>query len=535
MPTLQIVMEKTEHRIPFTLGATLAEILNASGVGVRSGCGGNGRCGLCKIFIEHGGANKTTESERTHLTPHQIRNGLRLACRVLPQTDLRIRVADRESVPAWHRIDPFDTHVELPEEVGVFPEKSFGVAVDLGTTNIRLSLWDMAGRTRLSGRSGPNPQARFGADVLTRLGAASESPDRARKIGRVAQNAIEEAIHDMVSEAVGDMGDIRHVAIAGNTAMLALLTGKNHTCLIRPDSWEKEIDCRPDDPEVWNRAWGLDTGTTIDVLQPLGGFVGSDILAGLVATNLIEGPPGSLLIDFGTNSEMALWDGRSVWVASAAGGPAFEGCGIRCGMPAEPGAICKFTCANPISESHIEVIGGGEATGICGSGLVDIIADLLKSGYLKENGHFAKSGGKAGLSICKNGISVHERDIDVFQCAKAAIGAGLACLLKASDMRIRDLRRACVCGAFGRFLNIGNAQAIGLLPDIPAHMAELSGNTALAGCEHLLFVRDGNEKMAALKRKCKMVNLARIPEFEDLFVENLFLWKISMATREVPT
>ena len=138
---------------------------------------------------------------------------------------------------------------------------------------------------------------------------------------------------------------------------------------------------------IWVSLLGVHPQATLEVISPLAGFVGSDLLAGVLATRLTE-QPGGLLIDFGTNSEMALWDGQTLWVTSAAGGPAFESCGMQCGMPAEPGAIYRFGGLQDSDEVHFQVLGGGEAKGFCGSGLVDLIACLRDSGELTSAGSF---------------------------------------------------------------------------------------------------------------------------------------------------
>ncbi len=157
--------------------------------------------------------------------------------------------------------------------------------------------------------------------------------------------------------------------------MLALLSGRNAGLLLQPSHWMSAIDGLPDDTGAWAVAWGIHPQARIEVMPPLAGFVGSDLLAGVMTTHLTENGAGNLLIDFGINSEIALWDGQTLWVTSAAGGPAFEGSGIRCGLPAEPGAIHRVRLRNGALD--FAVIAGGEPRGICGSGLVDLIAGRI--------------------------------------------------------------------------------------------------------------------------------------------------------------
>lgn len=419
----------------------------------------------------------------------------------------------------------------------------YGAAVDLGTTQIRISLWDMEKKHRIAERSGLNPQGVFGADVLTRVAKASESPQRAREIGQLARDAIGASLQNMISEVKPACDAIGSVVIVGNTAMLTLLTGQNYTLLLRPDHWMREISCLPQDINSWLLSWGLDESADMNIIQPLAGFVGSDLLAGVLAANMTQDTAGTLLIDFGTNSEIALWDGSALWVTSAAGGPAFEGCGLSCGMTAGPGAIYKIEYQDTASENNCPdrqpcpseipadravrgtVIGGGQAVGLCGSGLVDIIAYLRKAGFVKSHGIFSRNVGKDGFFIARGerNIFITQRDIDVFQRAKAAIGAGIECLLKETGMNIKDVQRLCVCGAFGRFLNTLNAQQIGLLPSIDPQYVELWGNAALAGCELLLFSPERDNTLNALRKKIRVLNMASVPAFEELFFKHLYL------------
>lgn len=528
MPVLLVATEGGEQEIPFTKGASVREILAAGCIHVRSGCGGTGSCGLCLVRIESGAVNDCTEMELQRLRPDEISAGVRFACQVKPLEDLRVAILHPPPHSSWHPLSRDDLPPSLPLQGAARAtreEAPFGVAVDLGTTHIRISIWDLEKGLRLAGRSGLNPQASFGSDVMTRLTAACSSPARAAEIGLQARDSIGEALSDIMREEGICPAEIARVVIVGNTAMLAILAEKNCDLLLKPAYWTSGIDCLPEETSSWCASWRLDTSVEVELVQPLGGFVGSDLLAGVLATRLTEGPSGALLIDFGTNSEIALWDGGTLRVTSAAGGPAFEGCGISCGMPAEPGAICRIEAVDPPPGFRCEIIGGGEPLGICGSGLVDVTAALLRGGKLNVAGRLIRQAGNDGLVILeeKEGLRLMNRDIDLFQRAKAAVGAGVKCLMEMAGMGMEDLRRVCVCGAFGRFLNVANAQLIGLLPEMAADKVELCANSALAGCESILFSGESADALGALRRNSRIINLARMPEFEVLFVENLYL------------
>jgi uncharacterized 2Fe-2S/4Fe-4S cluster protein (DUF4445 family) len=334
--------------------------------------------------------------------------------------------------------------------------------------------------------------------------------------------AIGEGINDIASREGIDPGRVTRVMLVGNTAMIALLTGRNYKLLVRPETWMGTIDCLPGDTGAWKTAWGIPAGSTADVLPPAGGFVGSDLLAGVLATGLAESTRPGLLIDFGTNSEIALWDGNNLVVTSAAGGPAFEGCGIRCGLPAEPGAICRVRFADGAAE--YETIAGEAARGICGTGLVDLIAGLIQAGVLNGKGQFAPAiadgfvlpGSDPALILSKG-------DVDLFQQAKAAVGAGIRVLMDEAGLGFPDLDCVYVGGTFGKSLDTGNAIAIGLLPPVPPDRIELCGNTALAGCELALLSPSAAERVRRIAEQARVINLAGHREFDDIYLENLYL------------
>ena len=526
MPELTIITGITEKKITFSTGPTLRKILEGEGMWVRSGCTGNGACGLCLVKIEKGNDGNLTKNERLLLTAVQIEDNYRMACQMSPEGDLTVRIINSGHNFIWR---------DLPEEkacsaggsenkISAAPAKTktFGLAVDLGTTQISFSVWDMAQDRRVFGRAGLNPQSRFGSDIITRLTAAGESPDNARLMGRIPLDAVNEALGDGCDLNGIDPENIRHVKFVGNTPMLALLTGSDPTLLLRPDHWSRPFECAPVNAKNLAAALGIHPEASVEAVSPFAGFVGSDLLAGVLATNLIS-DPGSMLIDFGTNSEMALWDGKTLWVTSAAGGPAFEGYGIRCGMPAGPGAIYRVRRGQNGGGLDFQVIGGGRAGGICGSGLVDAIACLCDSGELAANGKF--TGGNISYLMQEKdpAICIFKADVDMFQRAKAAISAGARVLLEMANMEAGQLNRVCVCGEFGRNLNVPNSQIIGLLPDLPPERVELCGNTALAGCEGMLLYPEKAVELETARGRASIVNLSRAARFEDLFLEGLYL------------
>lgn len=532
---LSLVHEAKVHQIPFEMGATIREILESTHLRANIvGCLGNGACGLCLVHILEGKVNEPQPNEPFHLSPDQINQGIRLACQTKPLENVRIELLYAVCESNWRNIPENEYFLDAPfiaqpdkNDKKENKRKSYGVSVDLGTTHISLSVWDLKKKKRMAGRQGLNCQYYFGADIVTRLTAACESAENAQKLGIAARESIGEALLDIASREFIDLEDIEQVVIVGNTAMLTLLSEKNYELMLKPEFWEKKIDCQPEDSKSWDELWKISPGAAIVVVQPLAGFVGSDLIAGVLATKIMDQPDVTLLIDFGTNTEMALWDSKKLWVSSAAGGPAFEGCGISCGMQAKPGAIFKIDGTDTMAEYHFEVIETEEPMGICGSGMVDAIATLVEQGKLNRNGklrsHDTDANEGSFVLDEKYKITINNHDIDVFQRAKAAVGTGIDCLLENAGMNLENIKRIIVSGAFGVFLNVENAQRIGLLPKIASQNVILAGNTALAGCEMLLLDEHNSDLINNVKSKTELINLANYPEFYDVFLENLFL------------
>jgi len=519
-----------QHQLSFTEGLTLRDVLSADGVAINSDCGGNGSCGLCVVQLEESGVFPFTSAERARLSAKQLSEGCRLACQIrTEQSDSRspIHVSlVKDKLQAHWRALREDEYCsfEIANDLRI-PSNRYGVAIDLGTTQIRLTLWDLVAGKRLAGRSGFNPQGSYGTDVLNRLMVASDSIAVASEMRHLVVEAIAEALTEMQLEAGIDSDDIGKLLVVGNTAMLTLLAGKNFKMLMYPENWASPIDCQPDDIEYYKLAWRLANNAEIEFIQAVGGFIGSDLLAGLLATQLTEHDTSALLVDFGTNSEIALWDGQRLLVTSAAGGPAFEGNGISCGMSGETGAIYRVQAADS-GRFDMQVLGNETARGVCGSGLVDLVALLRQTEKLDRVGRFQKDIGNAYIVSESPHIELQKGDIDLLQRAKAAIGAGIAWLCNEAGLTSSSLQRVYACGAFGRLLDISHAQSIGMLPMVESEKIKLEGNSSLAGCEMLLLSADREQLLSSLLSVVEVHNLAEDEAFESLFVKYLYLQPI---------
>lgn len=519
MPILSVALNHQHIAdIPFTSSANVFKLLAMSEhTRVRSACQGKGTCGLCLVRIDQGRTGELTQYEHRRLSAGQIAQGIRLAC--------QIRLFDHASVTlinplAIDALDNLTVHSPLAANA------RYAAAVDLGSTQLRISLWDSVHRRRIAGYCGFNPQAYYGTDILNRLNAAATDKSAGTAMSELIQGAVESVLTEWVDT---NQLNITEILLVGNTAMLALLANKHVEQLLQPAYWTQAIDCSLDFSTLGQ------TQIPISVVQPVAGFVGSDLLVGLLAVGLAQSEGSALFVDFGTNTEMALWHRNKLWITSVPGGPAFEGCGISCGVAAEQGAISHVNYDAATGEFRGELIGTvndtSEIKGLCGSGLCDVMACLLASGQLKKNGRFVQADSELEIEIVNLNyrVTVKKQDIDIFQRAKAATGAGISKLIGIAGATSADLTRLCIAGSFGRFLNIPQAQAIGLLPDCAPERVELCGNTALMGCEQLLSSSNRDEQLNELKRYVEIVNLSQVDGYEDVFVDNLYLQPMLLA------
>lgn len=247
---LCVVLASGDVCVPFAPGPSLREILDTTEHRVQAACGGVGVCGRCLVRIEEGAIDPLTAAEIHRLSPAQQAAGVRLACQIRPRTSLRVRLLSPAPKSRWRSLPEYE-NVAIAPPRGVPSAARYGLAVDLGTTFIRVALWDLQAAKRVAARSGLNPQGAFGADVLSRLEAATESPARARAIAQAARDAIGEAFADIVTRHFLDPDEPRHglgrALVVGNTAMLALLAQRHCHALLQPENWERAVDVTPVD------------------------------------------------------------------------------------------------------------------------------------------------------------------------------------------------------------------------------------------------------------------------------------------------
>lgn len=481
-------------------GTPLQDLLFAHGV--EFPCGGRGRCKGCKIKVLSGSL-PISEEEKVKLTGAELADGWRLSCRGRAEADLRIDLAQWEAT-----ILTDDTVFEFT------PQDGLGIAVDLGTTTIVSQLLDLRTGHVIAVRTALNSQAQHGADIMSRVeyAVASEGQPQLEKlireqIGQLVKGLLE------VNGTGGASKDLKHVVLVGNSVMHHLFCSIS----VGPLS-HYPFEPQDDGLCVFNArelGWELESQPSVRFLPCLGGFVGSDILAGVLATKLHESKELTALVDLGTNGEIVVGNQERMLCASTAAGPAFEGARIWMGMRAATGAISEVHIENGGLRCH--VLGNAEPRGICGSGLVDAVAAALELGWMKPSGRLAN-----GSDFTLAGrVKISQTDIRELQLAKGAIAAGLEVLLRQWGAAKEDLSRVYLAGAFGNYINHASARRIGLL-DFPPEQVQPAGNTALLGAKLALFsLHERAGEYRELRKKTRHVSLHEDPQFQETYVEQM--------------
>ncbi len=408
-----------------------------------------------------------------------------------------------------------------------------GMAVDLGTTGVAASLYDMSDGRLLAASGLLNPQCNYGEDIITRIDAAGRSPARAEELKRVAVQAIDRMADELAS-TVGESGRaVAELVVVGNTAMHHLFLGLPVGQLARAP----HLPCVGLAMELKAREVGLNlmSGAYLFLPPNPAAFIGSDHIAMLLAVRADEADEPTLFIDMGTNTEICLVAGDSMTSVSCASGPAFEGFHLSSGMRAVPGAIERISLTNRGVE--LEAIGDRSPLGFCGSGIVDICSEMFRTGVVNARGtllpdheRVKTDGSELAFTVLDRGehdaqipITVTQRDIRNVQLAKAAIQAGTEILLRSAGISVDDLSQVIVAGAFGNYLNVHSAQNLGLLPAVKPEKVVQVGNAAGTGAGMMLLSSSWRERAGAISRKLRYLELASQPDFQKIFLDSIAL------------
>jgi uncharacterized 2Fe-2S/4Fe-4S cluster protein (DUF4445 family) len=396
------------------------------------------------------------------------------------------------------------------EEAG---REIFGLAVDLGTSTVVAELVDLRTGKVVDRVAAVNPQNAYGADVVSRITFAFENPDNLARLKKAAVHLINDLVGTMSRRSGVPRHRIYDAVVAGNTAMNHILCGVAVDSLALAPFHAVFSNL----PVLAAAEIGLNLHpqARVYVSPNIKSFVGGDITAGLVASEFSAKAGTELFIDLGTNGEIVLKKGAEFVATSTAAGPAFEGMNISCGMLAIAGAIHRAEWDNGFKFMTIDDL---PPQGVCGTGLIDILAAALARGILGRDGRIAGPEKKIRLT---DRLALTQQDVRDVQLAVAAVRSGIRLMLREFRLEAADLDRVLVAGAFGSSLDIGNAVALGLLPDLPEGKIAFIGNASLAGARLLLVARPGRAVAEALAAKISHVSLATRPDFQDEFVRAL--------------
>ena len=570
---------------------TLLAAVSSAAVALPVDCAGRGTCGKCLVRLGAGELSPPTSVELRKLTPERRAEGWRLACQAKPLSE-RVSIEVRETAGRRQILTASKlTHgearpavrrqaVELPrpsfadarsdrdrvrEELGVkwaplsvlreLPAalrdgrykitttmyggtliavephhgdlSSYGAAVDIGTSKIIVYLMDLRAGRLIDQEAMENPQMRYGEDVITRITEALDG-DTLLELSRLAADGISETLATLCVRQEISAEHVHDMVVVGNTAMHHLAIGLSPVGLSSAPfvpALDEPVSFRAADLDI-----AMNPEGRVNFMPPIAGFVGSDCLAVIAATHLEAKRMPAIAVDIGTNTEIALVHDGQVSVTSCASGPAFEGYQITCGMKATEGAIERVHFAPDGRPRTVKTIGGAPPVGICGSGVVDVLAGLIATGVVDTTGlmqsHDLVRRGAQGLEyLLAEGhhgeIVFTQRDVRALQLAKGAIATGWTLLLANAGVRPDELRHVFVAGAFGNYLDLDNALALGLLPRLPTDRVAFVGNAAGVGAQMALIDVRQRKRIAALRRKIAFRELATDERFHEVFLREM--------------
>jgi uncharacterized 2Fe-2S/4Fe-4S cluster protein (DUF4445 family) len=593
-----------ETRVP--PGVNLFDAASWNGVAIDSTCGGHGTCKKCKVKVIEGDTPISNLDIRA-FSPAELREGWRLACRAVATTDLHVdvpplvtrpkaatvgvgrqvilrpslqkryleleepnledQVSDLQRVLAG--IDDLDLSVPLAvvrdigktlrssdfkvtavvsdnELIGIEPGDTttalHGMAFDLGTTTVVATLMDLATGTPVAVASMLNKQQPFGADVISRISATMLDPEALGRLRDRAQETLAELAAEVCEKGGVAPEHVYEVALAGNATMTQLVLGMDPEPLgVAPFIMATQSFATFPASEL---GLALHPRATAYLFPALGAYVGGDIVAGILATGMTRDKRIRLFIDVGTNCEIVLGSAERVLTTAAPAGPAFEAAQIKCGMRAAEGAIETIKIDG--GELQVGVIGEVEAQGLCGSGLVDAVAELVREGFIDRSGRYLTDEAARELSPSladrlvlrgeervfvlawkgepgdvDNSVFLSQRDVRELQFAKASIATGWQLLVEELGVEVSDITQVLLAGSFGSYLSPASAVRIGLVPKLPVARIVAAGNVAGEGAKMVLLSAQERAQALAVLEEVEYVELSGREDFQDIFVDLL--------------
>ena len=565
---------KEDLTIEVEEGTLLLDAIRQAGLDIETPCNGMGFCGKCKVIAK----GALSKAEGRELKSIDLIRNERLSCVATVEGEVLVELIEKEkvlqTVSKGYSIEvPLDSQVkrvklreiqrkspepygsstgytlrtvELLQKLTEFEENHFkniwgvvagdelldvanyeknilGLAVDIGTTGVSYYLVDLETGGIVGSLSSLNPQTRFGGDVLTRISYCMEHPEGAEEMKKL----IVDEINRSMDRIVGDhyqTDEIFQIVISANTTMMHLFLGVNPTALAK--SPYRSIFLSVEPMKAFRAGLNVNPAAILDIMPSASSYVGGDITSGLLASGFLENSRAAF-IDIGTNGELAaIVDGQVICTSTAAG-PALEGMNIECGCRAEPGAIEKFDIDEDFKVTY-QTIENRKATGICGSGLIDIVGALVRRGLLDKGGRWSRKIDPRVAERLKDKkfyitdeIYISQKDIRQVQLAKGAIAAGLILMLEEIGATMEDIPEVYIAGAFGYHIDPDNIRTIGLIPGKYKGEIKFLGNTSLEGARLSLINRGIREDVRRVRESMEVVELSLRDNFQKVFLKEL--------------
>jgi uncharacterized 2Fe-2S/4Fe-4S cluster protein (DUF4445 family) len=546
MSTDHVRIQVDRRMITAARDISLMEAMVSAGLLLRSDCGGRGRCGKCLVRTQPVAADALSAAkgpESSLLGEDQLAAGYRLACcaRVLgdaaveiPAESLLTPEVVQKGLPVL--LSKLETLPAVPPQQGSPP---YGIAVDLGTTTIAVYLCDLSTRSVLGSTSARNPQAIFGDDVISRISGVRTDAALLPRLQTMAVSAIDWAASALCRRARIDPAAVREMVAVGNSTMIHLLLGEDPSPIgvfpYTPKFFEPRL------LTAGRVGLNFNSAARLRTLPLISGYLGADILGAAIAADLSHAPAGTLLVDVGTNGEIICLTERGLAATSCATGPAFEGAAIRHGMQATSGAVDSVRFSRDTGCLEYTVIQSDPGrpkppAGICGSGVITAVAELLRAGVISTSGSYNVDCGSPCLRPGENGvlefeivpagtrgkrrsITLTQADIRAVQLAKGALRTGIDLLCR--DNGMPRPHKILLAGAFGSFINRIDALRLGMFPEMDTDQIEVVGNAAGAGAVLALLQEECFAQAQEIADATRVLDLAAHPDFQDTFISSL--------------
>lgn len=517
--TITVIRQGREQKLTVKPGSNLLEALVEHDIYISAACGGKGRCGKCGVQMLEG-ATEVNADDRRFYNEEELAEGWRLSCLSHPETDCRIVIetgdeADFEIVSDYQDEKRADAREAVTERCDI--------GIDIGSTTIAMSLVGRESKKVLHTETLVNHQRAYGADVISRIQASNDGKKEELK------KSIRRDLYDGITRIYEQMGigpeQIGQIVIAGNTTMGHLLMGFSCEGL-------GVFPFTPVDIGTIHTTYGELFGSLDEkaadiavVLVPgISTFVGADISSGMLSCGFDRTENVNILVDLGTNGEMAIGNKDRILVTSTAAGPAFEGGNISCGMGSVQGAICKVEIEG--TDVHCSTIGEKPMIGLCGTGVIETTYELLQKEWIDETGmleeDFFEDGFVLGQTPEGEDISFTQKDVREIQLAKSAVRAGLETLMLRYGVTYEDIDTLYLAGGFGYKINLKKAAGIGLLPEELLEKTVAVGNSSLGGTITYLTEADAKERLDRIVACSEEVALASDPKFNQFYTDYMF-------------